>query len=198
MNYAYLRVSSEKQTLENQRFEIEKYCKSQNINIDFWIQETISGTKKLAERKLGELLNNMKSYDKLIVSEISRLGRNIMDIMNILNYCIERKIVVISKKEGYEFSDSINSKVLAFAFGLAAEIERNLISQRTKEALARKKAQGATLGRPRGRSPKMEILSAQKRRVKNMLKSGHSLSETAKNLGVCRSTLKKFLKDFSQ
>ncbi|MBR4598349.1 MAG: master DNA invertase Mpi family serine-type recombinase [Opitutales bacterium] len=193
MNYAYIRVSTDKQTLENQRFEIEKYCEERGIEIDIWVQETISGTKKLKDRKLGKLLNKMKPRDTLVISEISRLGRSIIDIMNILNFCIERKIAVISKKEGYQFSDNINSKVLAFAFGLAAEIERNLISQRTKEALARKKAQGAKLGRPRGRSPKMTMLSAQKARIKALLRSGVALSKISKSLGVCRSTLKKFI-----
>ena len=150
MTYSYIRVSSDRQTTENQRFEISRYLAEREIAADRWIEETVSGTKSIGERKLGKLLRRMKGGDTLIVSEISRLGRNLMQIMGILNTCMERGFKIIAIKENYELGDNINSKVLAFAFGLSAEIERNLISQRTKEALARKKAEGVKLGRPRG------------------------------------------------
>lgn len=150
MTYSYIRVSSDRQTTENQRFEIGRYIAEKEIKVDGWIEETVSGTKRVSERKLGKLLRKMKGGDTLIVSEISRLGRNLMQIMGILNTCMERGFKIIAIKENYELGDNINSKVLAFAFGLSAEIERNLISQRTKEALARKKAEGVKLGRPRG------------------------------------------------
>src|SRR6185437_9983954 len=139
MNYGYIRVSTDKQTTENQRFEIGKYCIEKNTKIDEWIEETISATKKLSDRKFGSLLAKMQKGDQLIVTELSRLGRNLMQIMSILHVCMERDIQVYTIKERYELGNNINSKVLAFAFGLSAEIERNLISQRTKEALARKK-----------------------------------------------------------
>lgn len=194
MNYAYLRVSTEKQTIKNQRFEIETYCKQNNIKIDIWTQETVSGKKDFKDRKLASVLNKMKPLDTLIISEISRIGRNIIDIMNILNFCIERKITVISKKEGYKFCNDINSKVLAFAFGLTAEIEHNLISVRTKEALARKKAEGAKLGRPIGKSPKIEKLKSKKNQIKKLLQNGKSIKDISKLLEVCESTLRTFIK----
>lgn len=194
MNYAYLRISTEKQSLENQRFEIETYCTTNDIKIDIWVQETISGTKELKYRKLNMLLRKMKADDVLLISEISRLGRSIIDIMNILSLCIERKITIISKKEGYKFGNDINSKVLAFAFGLSAEIERNLISARTREALARKKAQGAKLGRPFGKSPKTEKLIQRKEQIKSLLKSGEKLKDISQSLQVCESTLRKFIR----
>lgn len=151
MIYGYIRVSTDKQTVENQRFEIENYCKERNLLVASWIEETISGTKKVDERKLGKLLGKVKKGDIIICAELSRLGRNMFMIMSILNYCMENEIKVWTIKDGYKLGDDLTSKVLAFAFGLSAEIERNLISQRTKEALARKKAEGVQLGRPKGK-----------------------------------------------
>ena len=153
MVYGYVRVSTDKQTTENQRFEIEKFIKSRNMRIDRWVDETISGTKVIADRQLGKLLKQIRKGDILITTELSRLGRNLMQVMSFLHQCMERDIIVFTVKEGYELGNNINSKILAFAFSLSAEIERNLISQRTKEALARKKVQGAKLGRPKGERP---------------------------------------------
>ena len=151
MIYGYIRVSSDKQTVENQRFEIKQFALKNDLQIDGWIEETISGTKNYDKRKLGKLLNNVKKDDVIICSELSRLGRNLFMIMEILNVCMTKECRVWTIKDNYRLGDDIQSKVLAFAFGLSAEIERNLISQRTKEALARKKAEGVVLGRPKGR-----------------------------------------------
>ena len=136
MIYGYIRVSTDKQTVKNQKFEIEEFCEKKDLEVEKWISETISATKKLSDRKFGKLLRHLQKGDVVIVSEISRLGRNLLQIMGILNECMEREALVLTVKEGYEMGNNINSKVLAFAFGLSAEIERNLISQRTKEALA--------------------------------------------------------------
>lgn len=151
MIYGYIRVSTDKQTLENQKFEIEKFCQKQNLKIEGWIEETISGTKSYNKRQLGKLLKKVKTGDYIICSELSRLGRNLFMIMEILNICMSKDCKVWTVKDNYRLGDDIQSKVLAFAFGLAAEIERNLISQRTKEALMRKKEEGIILGRPKGR-----------------------------------------------
>ena len=151
MIYGYIRVSSDKQTVENQRFEINKFCKRNKLVIDGWIEETISGTKAYNKRELGKLLKRVQKDDLIICAELSRLGRNLFMIMEILNICMTKECRVWTIKDNYRLGDDIQSKVLAFAFGLSAEIERNLISQRTKEALARKKAEGVTLGRPKGR-----------------------------------------------
>lgn len=139
MIYGYIRVSTDKQTVENQRYEINSFCESKTLIVHKWIEETISGAKQVEERKLGKLLRKMKKEDILICSELSRLGRNLMMIMGILNECMNRDIQLWTIKDNYRLGSDISSKVLAFAFGLSAEIERNLISQRTKEALARKK-----------------------------------------------------------
>lgn len=158
MIYGYIRVSTDKQTVENQRFEINNFCKVLNLKIDKWIEETISGNMAVEKRKLGLLLRKLSKEDILICSEISRLGRNLMMIMSILNMCMEKDIQVWTIKDNYRLGNDINSKVLAFAFGLSAEIERNLISQRTREALARKRNEGTILGRPKGsRSLKLKL-----------------------------------------
>ncbi len=147
---AYLRVSTDKQTVLNQKSEVLNFCKRNNFNVNTWCTETVSGTKKENERELGSLLKRLQKGDILIITEVSRLSRKMMNIMNIIHQSIEKGITIHSIKEGYKFDSSINSQVLAFAFGLCAEIERTLISQRTREALARRRAAGMKLGRPKG------------------------------------------------
>ena len=164
MIYGYIRVSTDKQTLENQRYDINQFCDRNVFVIDKWIEETISGAKDLNDRKLGKLLKKMKKDDVLICSEISRLGRNLLMIMGILNECMNRDIQVWTIKDNYRLGSDINFKVLTFALGLSAEIERNLISQRTKEALARKKAEGVILGRPKGRKSTKTKLTGQEKK----------------------------------
>jgi DNA invertase Pin-like site-specific DNA recombinase len=194
MIYGYIRVSTDKQTVENQKFEIKEFCLKKNIEIEKWISETISGTKKLNERKFGKLMKKLKKGDIVVVSEISRLGRNLMQIMGILNECMEKEVMVVTVKEGYELGNNINSKVLAFAFGLSAEIERNLISQRTKEALARKKAEGVVLGRPKGKSEYTSLkLYSKRMQIKEMIENGKSKSFIARKLKVHRITVSKFI-----
>ena len=144
----YIRVSSNKQTLEHQHFEIEQFAKKHDLNIDNWVEEKISSRKALKNRKLGELLENLQENDILISCEISRLGRSLLEVMRILETCLNKNCQVWTIKENYRLGNDIQSKVLAFAFGLAAEIERNLISQRTKSSLANLKASGKKLGRP--------------------------------------------------
>jgi len=194
MNYGYIRVSTDRQTTENQKFEIKNYSKQRNIIIDEWIEETISATKKLEDRKFGHLLKKMKKGDVLIVSELSRMGRNLMQIMKILHDCMEKEIEVFTIKERYELGNNINSKVLAFAFGLSAEIERNLISQRTKEALARKKAEGVILGRPVGSKSATLKLTGKEEEIKKLLKKKISYSGIGRLLGAHRLTVSTFAK----
>ncbi|MFK8273911.1 master DNA invertase Mpi family serine-type recombinase [Capnocytophaga canimorsus] len=195
MIYGYIRVSSDKQTVENQRFEIENFCKKELFKIEEWIEETISGTQKLEKRELGKLLKRMKKDDILICSELSRLGRNLLMIMGILNECMNRDIQVWTIKDNYRLGSDINSKVLAFAFGLSAEIERNLISQRTKEALARKKAEGVILGRPKGRKSSKTKLTGQEKQIKELLDKKVSYSAIGRILGVHRLTVSSFVRE---
>lgn len=194
MNYGYIRVSSEKQTVENQRFEIEKFCKRNGVVINFWIEETISGTKDIEQRKLGTLLKKMKKDDILLCAEISRLGRNLLMIMSILHHCMKKEIQVWTIKDNYRLGSDISSKVLAFAFGLSSEIERNLISQRTKEALARKKAEGVILGRPKGSKSKVKKLTGKETEIRVLLDKKVSKSAIARIMGVHRVTVDEFVK----
>ena len=195
MIYGYIRVSSDKQTVENQRFEINQFCEKQQIVVNKWIEETISGTKEVQERQLGKLLKKMKKGDVLICSELSRLGRNLLMIMEVLNECMNRNIQVWTIKDNYRLGSDINSKVLAFAFGLSAEIERNLISQRTKEALARKKAEGVVLGRPKGSKSAKTKLTGQEKKIKELLDKRVSYSAIGRILGVHRLTVSSFVKE---
>lgn len=194
MIYGYIRVSTDKQTVENQRFEINRYCERHELIVDKWIEETISGSKDVEKRKLGGLLDKMRKDDILICAELSRLGRNLLMIMSILNQCMKNEVKVWTIKDNYRLGNDINSKVLAFAFGLSAEIERNLISQRTKEALARKKAEGVILGRPKGSKSKIRKLSGQETEIKALLDKKVSKSAIARILGVHRLTVVEFLK----
>ena len=195
MVYGYIRVSSDKQTVENQRYEIENYCKKEKLSIDGWIEETISGTKNYDKRKLGTLLKKVKKDDIIICSEISRLGRNLFMIMEILNVCMTKECKVWTIKDNYRLGDDIQSKVLAFAFGLSAEIERNLISQRTKEALARKKANGVILGRPKGKKSSHVKLSGKEKTIQDLLNQGISQVQIAKLFRINRMTVARFIKN---
>lgn len=198
MIIAYLRVSTNKQHISNQKEEIEKYAAMNSMCVDLWVKEIVSGKKSKDVRKLGQTLRKMKRGDIMIVSEVSRLSRNLTEIMTIVGGCLEKGISVYSIKENYRFDDSINSKVLCFAFGLVAEIERNLISQRTKEALAQRKADGVKLGRREGYSPKMSHLKNNTKEIGSMKKNGISNVRIAKKMGVSLETLRKFLLDNSE
>lgn len=195
MIYGYIRVSSDKQTVENQRFEINNFCKRNSITIDGWIEETIRGTKAYNKRQLGILLRMVKKDDLIICAELSRLGRNLFMIMEILNICMTKECKVWTIKDNYRLGEDIQSKVLAFAFGLSAEIERNLISQRTKEALARIKAEGTDLGRKKGVRNKALNKICMRRHIFiiKQLANGTSIPEIAKKIKVARGTLYRYL-----
>ena len=195
MVYGYIRVSSDKQTVENQRFEIEQFCCKQDLHIDGWIEETVSGTRPFTKRQLGKLLRHVSKGDLIICSELSRLGRSLYMIMEILSLCMNRECSVWTIKDGYRLGDDIQSKVLAFAFGLSAEIERNLISQRTREALARLKAEGKPVGRPKGRKtrPECHPLYTKETYIRRLLHNGVSKREIARRLHCSRNTLTRFI-----
>lgn len=195
MTYGYIRVSSDKQTVENQRYEICRFCAEQGIAIDGWIAETVSGTKSYSKRRLGKLLNHVRKGDLIICSELSRLGRNLLMIMEILSFCMRRECKVWTIKDGYRLGDDIQSKVLAFAFGLSAEIERNLISQRTREALKRVRAEGKHIGRPPGKRsrPETSPIFSKKEYIFKALKNGESQRSIAEKLHCSRNTLRRFL-----
>lgn len=195
MVYGYIRISSDKQTLENQKFEIEKFVKINNLKIDKWVKEIISSRIDLKKRKLGKLLNIVKTGDIIIASELSRFGRNLLQIMSILNKLLSREVQVWTIKDNYRLGEDISSKVLAFAFGLSAEIERKLISDRTKEALARIKAEGKQVGRPKGSKNFKLKLTGKEEIIKTLIYKGFSKSKIARKLHVHRITLNTFIEN---
>lgn len=192
MTIGYLRVSTGKQNPENQKDEIRRFGEEKNMALDGWVTETASGKVPYRKRKLGRTLKQMKSGDVIIVTEISRLSRSLTEIMAIMGECLERHIGIYTTKERYTFDDSINSKVLCFAFGLVAEIERNLISMRTKEALALKRAEGVVLGRHKGSKVKMKLIEQNYTRITTMLHNGMTITKMCKRIGVSRNTWYKY------
>lgn len=194
MIYGYIRVSTDKQECENQKLGIENKAKSLNLTIDKYIEDAgVSGTKEPDKRALGGCLKKLKTGDVIICSELSRLGRKLFMIMRILEHCMSVGAKVYTVKDGYELGDNIQSKVMAFAFGLSAEIERELISQRTKEALALRKANGQKLGRIPGSKNKKKKLSDKIPHISKLLAQGLSRNKIAKKLGVSFSTLDTFI-----
>lgn len=193
MNYAYVRVSTPMQTTDNQKLAIKNYCRYHRIYNLVFISENISGTKDPSKRKLGELINMVQKGDLIVITELSRLGRSLMMILDTLQILLNKGVKVIAIKEGYELGDNIQSKVLAFAFGLSAEIERNLISERTKMGMENARKSGKQIGRKKGQKPCKYKLSGMESDIRRMRKDGLSKSSVAKRLNVSRVTLLKFM-----
>ena len=196
MVVAYLRVSTEKQTLENQQNEIIRFSEKRNLHIDLWVKEVVSGKKKRNDRKLGTLIRRMKPGDTLIVTELSRLSRTLTDIMSIVGSLLKKEVKLYSTKDEYSFDDTINSKVLCFAFGLVAEIERNLISLRTREALALRRQQGIVLGRRKGSYTKLQRLIDNRCEIVRNMNCGLSIAAICRQYDVARNTFERFRKQY--
>lgn len=189
----YIRVSSNKQTVEHQRFEISQFASANKMEINRWVQETISSRQPLDKRQLGVLLKKLKRDDILISCEISRLGRSLLEVMRILEMCMNNGAKVWTIKENYRLGDDIQSKVLAFAFGLAAEIERNLISQRTRASLNNIRATGKKLGRPLSAQSKKLKLTRNMNKIRQLLDAGVSRYKIAQIMHVQPVTMNRFL-----
>lgn len=199
MTYGYLRVSTDEQDAQNQTLGIKSKAQQLGTSISAWIEDSgVSGTKEPENRKLGIILKEMKEGDIIIASELSRFGRKTFMVMRILEMCMKQGVKVYTVKDGYELGDNIQSKVLAFAFGLASEIEREMISQRTKEALAKKRAEGVILGRPKGSKSKKNKLSGYEKKIIEMRSKGISQNKIAGQLGVHRHTINAFVKSNSR
>lgn len=195
--YAYIRVSTAEQSYSSQEFEIRNWASKEGLAIDKWISESVSGTVDPGRRKLGKTIKRMKPDDMLICTEISRLGRNMLMIMSILNDCAGRSIRIHTIKDNFDLDNNLNSKIIAFAFALAAEIERNLISQRTREALSDLKAAGVKLGRPRGSCKKKEEVVKDIAEIRQRLACGESFPAIAKGYGIHRNTLVRYIESLT-
>ncbi len=195
MVIAYLRVSTEKQTLENQKNEVDIFANIKNIKIDHYVTEIISG-KKWKDRKLENLVNKLGKGDTIIITELSRLSRNLTDIMRIMGTLLQKGVILYSTKEKYCFDNSINSKVLCFAFGLVAEIERELIAMRTKEALMYRKKEGIVLGRKKGDSKSIKFLLKRREQIVDRLNKGASIRSLSREYNISNSTIHRFIQTY--
>lgn len=193
----YIRVSTEKQDYANQKFSILEYANANNIQVSEFVEETVSSRKKLEERLIWKLINDeLEENDILISSELSRFGRSTLEIMHIFKLLTEKKIkthiiknnIILNKEE-----NKITNQVLIFAFGLAAEIERDLISSRTKEALALRKAKGLSLGRKKGQQVKSKLDKHQDEII-DFLQRGINVSALAKFFNCGRTTMDYYIK----
>ena len=195
--YGYIRVSTEKQDYENQKFGILEYANKNNIqNIEF-VEETISSRKKLEEREIWNLVNSkLNENDIIITSELSRFGRSTLEVMHLFKLLTEKKIKAHIIKNNIvlnEEQNKIQNQVLIFAFGLAAEIERDLISSRTKEALALRKSQGMKLGRQKGQQVKSK-LDVKRKEIVELLNKKVNISSIAKIMNCGRTTMDHYIK----
>lgn len=190
----YIRVSSHKQTCEHQHFEIKQFINENNLTVERWVMETVSSRERLENRILGKLLHELDPNDILIATEISRLGRSLLEVMRILEYCLNKNCQVWTVKENYRLGNDIQSKVMAFAFGLSAEIERNLISQRTKASLENVRACGRKLGRPLSEQSQKLRTTPNTNKIIFWLDIGLSRYKIAKLMGVSPTTVSRFVR----
>ena len=190
--YGYIRISTGKQDTENQRFEILKYANENKLGSVEFLEETISGRKSRKDRKIGTLVQELQKGDILIITELSRLGRSMLEVMELLSILLRKGVELHVVKNKQVLKDDLHSKVFAMAFSIAAEIERELISQRTKEALARRKAEGKPIGRPKGSFS--SSLDKHREQIEEFLRKGVSISSIAKILEVPYGRLWDYVK----
>ena len=194
MVYAYLRVSTDAQDTANQRLGVDTKAIQLGLIIDkYIIDDGVSGTTDPKMRKFGALIKNVKFGDVIIVSELSRFGRRLFMLFRVLETLLNKGVKVYSVKDSYSLDNTLQSKVLAFAFGMAAEIEREMISKRTKEALARRKADGKFIGRKSGAKNARHKLDGKENLIKVMLESNMSLRDVARRLNVSPTTISMFI-----
>ncbi len=180
---AYLRASTDKQDLSNQKLEILEFARRQGLRVDEYVELTISSRKTSKQRRIDELVQRLEETDTLIVTELSRLGRSTAEVIALVNALVERNIRLIAIKQNLDISrQDMNSKIIITLFSLFAELERDLISLRTREALAAKKAQGRPLGKPKGTLQKSKF-DQDVARIKELLGYGLSVRKIAKVLG---------------
>jgi len=188
---AYLRISTVDQDIEKNKADILKLANEKQLgNVEF-VEEKISGTVSWKKRKIFEIINNAQSGDVIIVSELSRLGRSMLEIMEILSIISEKKLSLYSVKGDWHLNDSMQSKIIAMVFAMASEIERELISSRTKEALRAKKAQGIKLGRPKGTGKSK--LDKFKPEIEALLANGSTQKFIAQRYGTTEANLYNWL-----
>jgi len=191
-NIAYLRVSTNAQDVEKNKTDILKFANDRSFGKIIFVEETASGAKSWKERKIKKIIDDLCEGDRLIVSELSRLGRSMLEIMEILKVAKDKGIALYAIKNGWELNGTIGSKIVAMVFGMAAEIERDLIVQRTTEGLRAARAKGKLLGRPKG--PGKSKLDAFREEIVALLKTGSTQVYLAKKYGTTQPNLYNWLK----
>jgi len=189
---AYLRVSTKEQNLEKNKAEILFLANDKNLGKVFFIAEKVSGRKNWRERWLGQIIEELEQGDTIIVNELSRIGRSMLEIMEVLQLALKKGIRIYAVKGGWQLDESLQSKIMALVFSMAAEIERDLIAQRTKEALAARKAKGLPLGRPKG--PGRSKLDPFWPEIQALLAQGSSQRYIADRYKTTPSNLNRWLK----
>ena len=191
--YAYLRVSTNAQDVQNQKHGVLEYANQHGLSSMQFIEDSASGKKRWQERALGLLLANAGEGDTIVVSEVSRLARSTLQVLEILQHCTKQQINLHIAKNSMIFDNSMQSRITATVLGMAAEIEREFISSRTKEALAARKAAGVKLGRPQGKAQKLK-LDEKRDEIQKYLDLGVSKASIAKIIGCPATTLYDYCK----
>lgn len=188
----YIRVSTEDQCTEKNKADILMFAHKNGLGIVNFVEEKVSGKKSWKDRKICSVISSMGEKDNLIVPELSRLGRSMLEIMEILSIAKQKNINIYSVKGNWRLDESIQSKIIAMAFSMAAEIERDLISSRTKEALRAVKAKGVKLGRPKG--PGKSKLDQYHDEIMAFVATGSTQVWLSKKYNVSKSTMCNWLK----
>jgi DNA invertase Pin-like site-specific DNA recombinase len=189
---AYLRVSTTDQDIDKNKYDILHLANEKGLGQVEWVEETVSGRVSWKKRKIAEVLEWLDAGDALLVSELSRLGRSMLECMEILSIASQKEIHIYAVKGNWQLDNSIQSKIIAMAFSMAAEIERDLISQRTKEALAAKKKAGVKLGRPRGVGKSK--LDKFRYEIEALLANGSTQKFIAQRYETTEANLSRYLK----
>jgi DNA invertase Pin-like site-specific DNA recombinase len=192
LTIAYLRVSTTDQDIEKNKYDILQLANSKGLGQVDWVEETVSGRVSWRKRKIADILEQTELGDTLIVSELSRLGRSMLECMEILSVASEKGVHIHAVKGNWQLDGTIQSKIIAMAFSMAAEIERDLISQRTKEALAAKKKAGVRLGRPRGVGKSK--LDQHRAEIERLLANGSTQKHIAQRFGTTEANLSRWMK----
>ncbi len=188
----YLRVSTADQDLDKNKSDILHLANEEKLGTVEWVEEKASGKINWRKRKIAQVIDSLKEGDTVLVSELSRLGRSMLECMEILSIALEKKITIYAVKGNWQLDQSIQSKIIAMAFSMAAEIERDLISQRTKEALAARKRQGVKLGRPKGTGKSK--LDQYKPEIEALLKNGATQKFIAQRYDATEATVSRWVK----
>jgi DNA invertase Pin-like site-specific DNA recombinase len=194
---AYIRVSTNLQDVDNQRFGIASYCEWNKIIVNEWVEDVITGKSEFSDRNFGVAYEKLEKGDMLIVTELSRLSRDFFGTVKMIENLIKKEIILYSLKENFTLKNDFPSKMLTAMYGMAAQIERDRISQRVKEGMAKKASEGVIMGRPIGRKTDMDKkkLGPYKGRILNMIGNRVPKIKIASEIGVSRVTLDRYLKE---